>query len=203
MNLRNTLFSFFCIAPLLILGQNHVFFHKHVSSDLSLSNQVYNNNLSMFVFSKMDDLIRIEKVDTISFTLYEGIHLKYFKIFVTLDCEILRKDIEMNCDTLVFEMLRANFQYFRVFGFFATDISLFLKSYGKEAFNHFVNQMTSNGVLSTKQSRIYKKAICKSAPQLPRNIRKPSQYLKLFGLDDSNTSSSVILEYKPLLPITI
>lgn len=158
-----------------------------IFEDILTTIKTYNNNTCWYLNPEValrDDLEEID-IDTIRsndicneiykvqirISLYWYSNIRYYS----------KKRTFSEWDTLTYYIVKRYNTYYKLFGFYNTDINgLFYNEPKKELLSSLVDDLVKNNILSLKESRYYKRSILKNQLIIHRKVNKPCEYLKIF-----------------------
>jgi hypothetical protein len=145
--------------------------------------RIYSNDLT----SLIEEYVELIKIDTIEGWNRNSVpnssgyyHLYIINIRINHDwySGFRYRPDTLTYDTLTYVILVERFpdEYYKIFGFYNTNI----KMLGKEQFSFVINNMLKGNLLSKKESRYYKKSILKGKDVIHRKVNRPCEYFNYF-----------------------
>jgi hypothetical protein len=182
-----------------------------VRSEFKALELLYNDNITLF--TEQDGLLNFPDESKITFTTHDlGQHRSQFKftlyeVVVPIPPHTIISEgttIPV-ADTAKFYVLFSNGRYFKVFGFYASDMRLFRYHEGNKGLEHFVQSIVSKNLITKNQGRLYTKYVNGDGEFIPSALNKPCEVLRMiYGSINNNQKEtrSLILPLKPLIEIS-
>lgn len=189
-----------------------------VSNDFHVLEKLFDDNIFL---NREDDssyaYFEIVKIDTFHTHLYNS-NKKYntsidvIKIGVKLKSQMCvfniahSERLELKNDTLNYYIVSRGTMSnaYKLFGFFSTNINLFVKDFGLTAFKSLTLSLAKDNIISKKESQMLYNAISKKKKEYPTIMNKPCELLKyFFSLNERYRANTIILPIEPLKPFAL
>ena len=185
-----------------------------ISNDLDLLDRAFNST----IFIKQCDFpcqyhYDIIDIDTTKFYLNESNRdniksVKLLKILLKISepFNIQQREnyIKINIDTLSYFILNESNDYYKLFGFYVTDINLFYNKNGLEGMNVLKQILIKEKILTKSESKAFFKSVINRNSTYSIFLNKSCNILKYYFEDNEKyMSNTIILPLKPLLPLYV
>lgn len=114
---------------------------------------------------------------------------------------------ELKRDTLTFYTIGTFYGYYRLFGFYTSDIN---QLFEEERTNNVKlmkclgNELVNKGVLNKKQAKLFYQVFKQEQLTYPTNMQMPASIMKYyFPKDEINKANTIILPKAPFRPIAV
>lgn len=157
-------------------------------------------------------LFNITKIDTSSFYLSESkqsniklVHLLKVKVLINEPInKINNNKSSLINDTLTYYILNNENNFYKLFGFYNTDINLYYSYEGQYGLKELQEALVKTQTLSKSQSKKFLKSVLNNKSTYPECIDKPCNILTYyFSIGEKKFANTIILPLKPLLPLYI
>lgn len=122
------------------------------------------------------------------------------KIDKSLPIGIMNDNIsKLKNDTLEYYLMYSFYRYYKLFGFYNSDIGYFSEYIGSYRVASFLKELVRHNILTSKERRILSKTLRNKERSYPTSLNKPCEFLKYFTEErNKSQSNSTIL---PVLKI--
>lgn len=115
-----------------------------------------------------------------------------------------RKESLLINDILTYYVLLNQRHYYKMFGFYNSDILLFVDQVGIGGVESLAKNLYKNNILNKKETRVFKRTLNTDSKEYPSKLHKPCEFLKYyFDKDEMHKANTKILPLKPLRPFVI
>ena len=211
--MKNILIYLYIVTSVNCFSQNSII-NNIIANDFLLIEKTFNDVVFMQQFDEKSTLsYTIIDIDTTYFFLNKSNKkeiksVNIFKIKLKLNeiVSIQEKSnyIKVNTDTLTYFILNDHNNYYKLFGFYVTDINLYFSNNGLDGLKELQKELVKIKALTNTESKLFKKSIVNQESNYLVNLNKPCNILKYYFNDkEKKLANTIILPIKPLLPLSV
>jgi len=170
--------------------------------------EMFNKSMFIEVFSEgqaLNNVYDVISIDTIHLYLkYKNNNLiansvDLIKIRVKLKGNLINIESDISSKILEYCIISDSKKWYRLFGFYTTDMNYFYFTYGKEGLISLCNELVVNNILTKKQAKCFYKVFVNSKKEYHKNINRPCVLLQYyFAKKNINKSNTIVLPLEPL-----
>ena len=171
---------------------------KIIENDMLTAIKMHGENFSLFTESSFKNELKILKVDTLDIRSTPNSFLALFSVRYKIPCEFYSQGIKEKCDTMSFIILKVDNDYFRVFGFYSSNILGIDYSKNRNLIRHVVDEFKRLGILNRRESGKYLRSLLKEQNFIPAKVHRPSMFLRIYYPNDLKKAATLLLRPGPL-----
>jgi hypothetical protein len=186
-------------------------FYRIVEDDTRTINSAFNEKLFKFSCespSVCPDLFEIVGEKEYIFSSRKTDNVQTYYVIIEVDVVVKEPSLlnfnslaikRIERDTLKYILLENNLNYYKLFGFFFSDVQSLVRVIGLDGLKTVLIELDEKEILNKRQSKIYFEAIKKGLAILPSNLNKPCNILHYYNQvsDEKNLGNTVLLPSTP------
>lgn len=165
-----------------------------INRDFYAAVLAHNETFSFLNMSSNTQFVDLQKVSIVDNGLINGVLFELYCVSAKL-----HESNKISNSNLEYVILKMDGRYYRIFGFFTTDVRLLMDKFSNNDLKELLLILHQNKILNKSEFRSYWNSIKKIENNfLDSKVRKPSQFLELYYPNNFKLNRSIIINSRPL-----